>query len=186
MDVRLGVPSATVGETDTRVRYRNPLPAPWPSSAYEDLMPPSPNSAARRPAVARIACWSARHSVITVLAWVAVAVAAFFGGKLLGTVSQPQYDPGQSGAAERMLSQLHVVTPDAESVLIAPRHAAPGQTFATDPQLSGGERSAGAGAERGGGKSSCAGLPARSWRRCGRGRGRRRTSGRPAARAAAR
>jgi putative drug exporter of the RND superfamily len=98
-------------------------------------MQPSPKSAARRPAVARIACWSARHSVVTVLAWVALALAAFFGGKLLGTVSQPQYDPGQSGTAERMLSQLHVVTPDAESVLITPRHAAPGETFATDAQL---------------------------------------------------
>jgi putative drug exporter of the RND superfamily len=98
-------------------------------------MQSSSSSAARRPVVARIACWSARHSVITVLAWVALVMAAFFGGKLLGTVSQPQYDPGQSGAAERMLSQLHVVTPDAETVLIAPRHGAPGETFATNPQL---------------------------------------------------
>ena len=120
-------------------------------------MQPSPNSAARRPAVARIACWSARHSVVTVLAWLAVAMAAFFGGKLLGTVSQPQYDPGQSGAAERMLSQLHVVTPDAESVLITLRHAAPGQTFATSPQLSGGGLSAGAGAARGRARSAGAG-----------------------------
>jgi RND superfamily putative drug exporter len=98
------------------------------------MHPPS-NAAARRPVVARIACWSARHSVLTLLAWVALALAAFFGGKLLGTVSQPQYDPGQSGAAERMLSQLHVVTPDAESVLITPRHAAPGETFAAGLQL---------------------------------------------------
>jgi putative drug exporter of the RND superfamily len=98
------------------------------------MQPPS-SSAPRQPAAQRIACWSARHSVITVLAWAALAIAAFAGGKLLGTVSQPQYDPGQSGAAERMLNQLHVVTPDAESVLIAPRHGGPGETFATGRQL---------------------------------------------------
>jgi putative drug exporter of the RND superfamily len=98
-------------------------------------MQPSSPAASRRPAVERIACWSARHRVITVLAWAALALAAFFGGKLLGTVSQPQYDPGQSGAAERMLNQLHVVTPAAESVLIAPRHATAGETFATGPLL---------------------------------------------------
>ena len=98
------------------------------------MQPPS-RTASRRPAVERIACWSARHSVITVLAWVALASAAFFGGKLLGTVSQPQYDPGQSGTAERMLSQLHVVTPAAESVLITPRRTAAGETYGTDAQL---------------------------------------------------
>jgi putative drug exporter of the RND superfamily len=107
----------------------------WQPIAHKDLMQPSSPPAKRRPAVERIACWSARHSVITVLAWVAFALAAFFGGKLLGTVSQPQYDPGQSGTAERMLSQLHVVTPPAESVLIAPRRATAGETFATDPRL---------------------------------------------------
>src|SRR5215469_1914013 len=98
------------------------------------MQPPS-RPASRRPAVERIACWSARHSVITVLAWVAIAGAALFGGKLLGTVSQPQYHPGQSGTAERMLSQLHVVTPAAETVLITPRRAAAGETFGTGAQL---------------------------------------------------
>ena len=93
------------------------------------------SSASRCTAVERIACWSARHSVITVLAWVALTMAAFFGGRLLGTVSQPQYDPGQSGAAERMLDRLHVVTPPAESVLITPRNADAGETFGTDAQM---------------------------------------------------
>jgi putative drug exporter of the RND superfamily len=98
-------------------------------------MQPSSPAAPRRPVVERIACWSARHSVVTVLAWAAIALAAFFGGKLLGTEGQPQYDPGQSGTAERMLSQLHVVTPDAESVLIAPRRAAEVETVATGMQV---------------------------------------------------
>jgi hypothetical protein len=87
------------------------------------------------PAVERIACWSARHGVITVLAWAALALTAFFGGELLGTVSQPQYDPGQSGTAERMLNQLHVVTPPAEDVLITPRRTAAGETFDPWAQL---------------------------------------------------
>jgi putative drug exporter of the RND superfamily len=107
----------------------------WRPITQKDLMQPSSPPASRRPAVERIACWSARHSVITVLAWAALALAAFFGGKLLGTVSQPQYDPGQSGTAERMLNQLHVVTPSAESVLITPRHAAAGKTLSTDTQV---------------------------------------------------
>jgi RND superfamily putative drug exporter len=85
--------------------------------------------------VERVACWSARHRGAAVLAWLALAAAAFVGGRLLGTQSQPQYDPGQSGAAERMFSQLHVVTPPAESVLISSRDRAAGQTFATGARL---------------------------------------------------
>src|SRR6516165_5994310 len=87
------------------------------------------------PVVERVACWSARHRGAAVLAWLALAAAAFVGGRLLGTQSQPQYDPGQSGAAERMFSQLHVVTPPAESVLISSRDRAAGQTFATGARL---------------------------------------------------
>ena len=68
-------------------------------------------------------------------AWAALGVAAFAGGRLLGTVSQPQYDPGQSGAAERTLHQLHVTSPATESVLVSPRTAAAGQTFAASPRL---------------------------------------------------
>ena len=85
--------------------------------------------------VERVACWSARHRVVAVLAWLALVAGAFLGGHLLGAQSRPQYDPGQSGVAERVLGQLHVVTAPAESVLIAPRHPGAGQTFATDAQL---------------------------------------------------
>ena len=73
--------------------------------------------------VERIACWSARHRIAVIAGWLVLAVVALLGGHLLGTQSQPQYDPGQSGQAEQMLSQLGVVTPPAESVLIQARQA---------------------------------------------------------------
>jgi putative drug exporter of the RND superfamily len=88
-----------------------------------------------RPTVERIACWSARHRVAALLAWLALVAAAFLAGQLLGTQSRPSYDPGPSGAAERMLSQLHITTPATESVLIAPRDPGSRQTFPAGPQL---------------------------------------------------
>ncbi len=88
-----------------------------------------------RPVVERIACWSARHRVAALLAWLAVVATAFLGGQLLGTQSRPSYDPGPSGTAERMLSQLHVTTPDTESVLIAPRDPGSRLIFPAGAQL---------------------------------------------------
>ncbi len=91
----------------------------------------------RGPMVERIACWSARHRIAVIAGWLILAVLALLGGHLLGTQSQPQYDPGQSGQAEQMLSRLGVVTPPAESVLIQARHTGPGSTYAHDPALRG-------------------------------------------------
>ena len=89
------------------------------------------------PMVQRIACWSARHRVAVIAGWLVLAVVALLGGHLLGTQSQPQYDPGQSGQAEQMLSKLGVVTPPAESVLIQARGTGPGRTYVHDPALRG-------------------------------------------------
>ncbi|HEV3292025.1 MAG TPA: MMPL family transporter, partial [Streptosporangiaceae bacterium] len=91
----------------------------------------------QRPMVQRIACWSARHRVAVIAGWLLLAVVALLGGHLLGTQSQPQYDPGQSGQAEQMLSKLGVVTPPAESVLIQARGTGPGRTYVHDPALRG-------------------------------------------------
>ncbi len=91
----------------------------------------------RGPMVQRIACWSARHRIAVIAGWLVLAVVALLGGHLLGTQSQPQYDPGQSGQAEQMLTKLGVVTPPAESVLIQARHPGPGSTYAHDPALRG-------------------------------------------------
>jgi len=89
----------------------------------------------RRPAVEQIACWSARHRLIAITAWLAMVGGALLAGHLFGTQSHPQYDPGPSGVAERMLDQLHVVSPPSETVLIQPRVSGPGHAFATDPRL---------------------------------------------------
>jgi RND superfamily putative drug exporter len=88
-----------------------------------------------RPVVERVACWSARHKIIALVAWLVMVAGALLAGHLYGTQSQPEYDPGPSGVAERMLSSLHVVTPPSESVLIQSRYPGPERTFAADPQL---------------------------------------------------
>ncbi len=90
---------------------------------------------ARPPLVERIACWSGRHRVAVVAGWLVLAVVALLAGRLLGTQSQPQYDPGQAGQAEQMLHRLGVITPPAESVLIQARSAASGATWSRDPAL---------------------------------------------------
>jgi RND superfamily putative drug exporter len=60
---------------------------------------------------------------------------ALLAGHVYGTQSQPQYDPGRSGVAERMLDRLHVVTPPSESVLIQSRTPGPERTFAASPRM---------------------------------------------------
>src|SRR5260370_19861439 len=88
-----------------------------------------------RPVVERIACWSARHRVIALVAWLVMVGGAVLAGHVYGTASQPEYDPGESGVAEQMLSQLHVVTPPSESVLIQSKTPGPERTFAAYPPL---------------------------------------------------
>jgi putative drug exporter of the RND superfamily len=118
----------------------SPPPAISLSKAGDSAEPESsePGSAARasgkhRPVTERIACWSARHAVLALIAWLLMTAGAVAAGHLYGTASQPQYDPGRSGVAERMLDELHVVTPPNESILIQPKAA--GATYATDPSM---------------------------------------------------
>ena len=120
-------------------QVRTPLPELPP----ERLPGPGPDPGRGRrggrrpqaPMVERIACWSARHRIAVIAGWLVLAVVALLGGHLLGTQSQPQYDPGQSGQAEQMLTKLGVVTPPAESVLIQARGGGPGSTYAHDRAL---------------------------------------------------
>jgi RND superfamily putative drug exporter len=86
-----------------------------------------------RPAVERIACWSARHRKAVVIGWLLFVGAAFVAGQLLGTQSRPQFDPGQAGQAEQVLHGFGVTTPPSESVLIQAR--APGVTFKSDTAM---------------------------------------------------
>jgi putative drug exporter of the RND superfamily len=88
------------------------------------------------PVIERIAFWSASHAKTAVIGWFSLVGAAFLVGQLLGTQSLPQFDPGQAGQGERLLHQLNVTTPPAESVLIQPRGpGADARTFANDPQM---------------------------------------------------
>jgi putative drug exporter of the RND superfamily len=88
------------------------------------------------PVIERIAFWSASHAKTAVIGWFTLVGAAVLVGQLLGTQSLPQYDPGQAGQAERVLHQLNVTTPPAESVLIQPRGPrAGGRTFANDSEM---------------------------------------------------
>src|SRR5215472_10979432 len=78
---------------------------------------------ARRPVVERIAGWSARHAAVALIGWLLLVISAVAIGQLLGTKNINSYDPGESGRAERVLSQPGVVQPPTETVLVQPRAA---------------------------------------------------------------
>jgi RND superfamily putative drug exporter len=100
---------------------RQPLNTVLPRSG-EEAIPPRHS---RRPAVERIAGWSARHRKTAVFGWLLLIAAIFIVGQSLGTKSVPGYDAGQAGQAERTLHQLtsNAFAPATESVLIQARTA---------------------------------------------------------------
>jgi putative drug exporter of the RND superfamily len=79
---------------------------------------------AGRPAVERIAGWSARHRKTAVLLWLAFVLGCFIAGQSMTSAGVQQFDPGQAGQGEQVLTKLGVVTPPAESVLIQARAGA--------------------------------------------------------------
>ncbi len=89
------------------------------------LLPSQPRAAgarvSHRPLVERVACWSARHRKTAVGAWLAFMAAAFIAGQFAAGSGVQQYDPGQAGRGEQVLTNLGVVTPPTESVLIEAR-----------------------------------------------------------------
>src|SRR5215475_242332 len=129
------VPSTTVLADGSSQNHgpQNHGPQNLPSEEHVPADPPSRRAA--RPVTERIACWSARHRVIALVGWLVMVGGAVLAGHVYGTQSQPQYDPGQSGVAERMLDRLHVVTPPSESVLIQSRTSGPRRTFAASPRM---------------------------------------------------
>ena len=78
----------------------------------------------KAPVVERLACWSARRRKTAVFLWLAFVAGAFIAGQFVTSPGAQQYDPGQAGQGERVLTQLGVVTPPAESVLIEARAGA--------------------------------------------------------------
>ncbi|HEY1639507.1 MAG TPA: MMPL family transporter [Streptosporangiaceae bacterium] len=103
------------------------------------LAAPAPELPARRPLIERIACWSVRHRKTAVLGWLAFVAAAVIVGQAVGTSGAQQYDPGQSGQAEQMLTRLHVASPPAESVLVEARHRAGAVLTAAGAAITAGE-----------------------------------------------
>jgi putative drug exporter of the RND superfamily len=101
-----------------------------PSSVLPKTDPPRRHRA-HAPVTERIAAWSIRHKKLAVLTWLVMVVAAFMVGQLVHTPNINSYDTGQSGQAERTLSQLKVTSPPGEHVLISAR---PG-TVTTGPAL---------------------------------------------------
>jgi putative drug exporter of the RND superfamily len=94
---------------------------PLPSAAAHPGTSRHASPRASRPGVERIACWSAKYRKTAVAAWLVLMAAAFIGGQFVTSAGVQQYDPGQAGRGERVLTQLGVVTPPAETVLIQPR-----------------------------------------------------------------
>jgi RND superfamily putative drug exporter len=56
--------------------------------------------------------------------WLAFVVGCFIAGQSMTSAGVQQYDPGQAGQGEKVLTQLGVVSPPAESVLIEARTGA--------------------------------------------------------------
>jgi RND superfamily putative drug exporter len=71
--------------------------------------------------------------VIVVVGWLVLVVATFMVGTRLGVSNSNTYDPGQSGAAERVLNSPGVKQPAGEMVLITAHGS--GKSFGTDPQM---------------------------------------------------
>jgi putative drug exporter of the RND superfamily len=97
-----------------------------PGSDARPDAPDGPPSGARRhaPAVERIAGWSAVHRKTAVLLWLVFVLGCFIAGQSVTSPGVQQYDPGQAGQGEQVLTRLGVVTPPAESVLIQARSGA--------------------------------------------------------------
>ncbi len=102
-----------------------------PQSSVLPKTDPPRRHRAHAPVTERIAAWSIRHKKLAVLTWLVMVVAAFMVGQLVHTPNLNSYDTGQSGQAERTLSQLKVTSPPGEHVLISAR---PG-TVTAGPEL---------------------------------------------------
>ncbi len=89
----------------------------------------------KRPAVERIAGWSARHCKTATFGWLALVALLFVVSQALGSKNLPSYDPGQAGQAERALHQAAPAYYGASSEAVLIQARAAGQTFAHDASL---------------------------------------------------
>ncbi len=105
-----------------------------PAGGHTPRTPENPSHNTRNPPlVERVAGWSARHRKTAVFGWLALVAIIFVIGQSVSAKNVTQYDPGQSGVAERALARLNDNgPPPAEDVLIQARSSG---TFRTDVQL---------------------------------------------------
>jgi putative drug exporter of the RND superfamily len=103
-----------------------------PDAGADHQHRPAAGPHVKRPVFEQITAWSCRHRKVAILGWIAMVAIVFVAGRMIGTSSVPSYDPGQSGQAERVLSQLGVNPPPSEAVLIRDRA---GAAFAADPAM---------------------------------------------------
>jgi putative drug exporter of the RND superfamily len=88
----------------------------------------------RPPLTEQIAGWSARHRKTAVFGWLALVAIVFVAGQATSAGNVQQYDPGQSGVAERILQRLDFTgPPPAEAVLVQAGPGAP--AFPANGQL---------------------------------------------------
>ncbi|MGH3169309.1 MAG: MMPL family transporter, partial [Trebonia sp.] len=89
----------------------------------------------RRSPTEMVAGWSIRHRKTAVFGWLLLVAALFMVGQAFGSGHVTQYDAGQSGKAEQVLTKDAPARsqPSVETVLIQGR--APGDTYARDPVL---------------------------------------------------
>ena len=80
----------------------------------------------------RVAGWSARHRVVTVLGWLLLVAAVYAAGHAVGTKNLTAYDPGQAGTAERVLNQVAPAQQDAYSEDVLIQAQGRGATFTAE------------------------------------------------------
>jgi putative drug exporter of the RND superfamily len=106
-------------------------------SVLPESGPPAPAGTATRrtsPVVERIAGWSARHRKTAVIGWLVLVALVFIAGQHAGTSNVQQYDPGQSGVAERILQKFSDNgPPPAETVLV--QTSPGGAPFPDNPEM---------------------------------------------------
>jgi putative drug exporter of the RND superfamily len=115
---------------------RIPVSPTGPDYQHYDPPPRTQAAAAERSSLTeRIAGWSAGHRKTVVIGWLLLVAAVFMGGQALGTRSVPDYDVGQSGQAERVLSQVSPAQYNGSPEQVLIKAKTPGATFAADPAM---------------------------------------------------